>query len=134
MEVPGITLGPVATSELVGRGRLDDEAGGELGATPTPAGSGVGRRWGWVALGLVLLPLVVSALYLRLWHDDYRAVGDLALTELQTRDVGHNWIDLGPYSRDGWSHPGPALFYALAPLYRLLGSVDINVSVAALAP
>ena len=123
----------MATSELVGRGRLDDDAGGEPGPTPTPAEPSRRRRWGWVALGLVVLPLVVSALYLRLWHDDHRSVGDLALTELQTRDVGHNWIDLGPYSRDGWSHPGPALFYALAPLYRMLGSVDINLSVAALA-
>jgi hypothetical protein len=120
----------MATSELVGRGRLDDDPGGEAAPAPGPAGR---RWWGWVALGLVVLPLVVSAVYLRLWQDGYRAAGDMALTELQTRDVGHNWIELGPYSRDGWSHPGPALFYALAPLYRLLGSVDINLSVAALA-
>jgi hypothetical protein len=121
----------MATSELVGRGRLDDDGRGE----PDPARAGPpGRRWWeWVALGLVVLPLVASAVYLRLWQDDYRSAGDQALTELQTRDVGHNWIDLGPYARDGWSHPGPALFYALAPLYRLLGSVDINLSVAALA-
>jgi hypothetical protein len=120
----------MATSELVGRDRLDDDAGGQPAPAPGEAGP---RWWGWVALGLVVLPLAVSALYLRLWHDGYRAAGDLALTELQTRDVGLDWIELGPYSRDGWSHPGPALFYALAPLYRLLGSVDVNLAVAALA-
>lgn len=123
----------MATSELVGRGRLDDDGRGDPDPVPPQAGPAPHRWWGWLALGLVVLPLVVSAVYLRLWHDDHRAVGDLALTELQTRDVGRTWIDLGPYSRDGWSHPGPALFYALAPLYRLLGSVDINLSVAALA-
>jgi hypothetical protein len=123
----------MATSELVDRDRLDDDAGGDAAPAPGPDGAAPRRWWGWVVLGLVVLPLVVSAVYLRLGHDGYQAVGDLALAELQTRDVGHNWLELGPYSRDGWSHPGPALFYALAPLYRLLGSVGINLSVAALA-
>jgi hypothetical protein len=89
--------------------------------------------WGRVALALTVLPLVVSALYLRLFYADFINTGDFSLTELQTQDIGHNWVELGPYSRDGWFHPGPALFYALAPIYRLLGSAAVNLHVAALA-
>jgi hypothetical protein len=49
--------------------------------------------------------------------------GDVAVIELRTREVGTSHTPLvGPYSRFGWSHPGPALFYALAVPYRLLSS------------
>ena len=102
-------------------------------AGPPPATVTYSPWWGRVALALTLLPLVVSALYLRLFHGDFVNTGDFSLTELQTRDIGHNWVELGAFSRDGWFHPGPALFYALAPIYRLLGGAAVNLHVAALA-
>ena len=58
---------------------------------------------------------------------------DHALTELQVRDVGHHPVLVGLYSRGDWSHPGPALFYLLAPFYRLVGGASIGMNLGALA-
>ncbi|HZD65738.1 MAG TPA: hypothetical protein VE152_06550, partial [Acidimicrobiales bacterium] len=49
------------------------------------------------------------------------AWGDQAVLELQTRQAVHFQALLGPYSRFGWRHPGPAYFYVLAPFYALDG-------------
>jgi hypothetical protein len=48
--------------------------------------------------------------------------GDLALSALSTSDAAHLQEFVGPYSRMGWSHPGPTWFYLLAPVFTLLGS------------
>lgn len=64
---------------------------------------------------------------------DYHPFGDQALTELRVRDVGQYGVDVGLYSREGWNHPGPALFYVLAPVYWLAGSSSIALSLGALA-
>jgi len=47
--------------------------------------------------------------------------GDLALIEIGVRQALFHGNALGVYSRFGWHHPGPALFYALAPWYGLSG-------------
>lgn len=75
----------------------------------------------WIVAGLLALPLVVAAI------GDLRSgivtSSDWALLELRVRDVGGPDTPLvGPYSRYGWYHPGPLLFWALAPIYRLAGS------------
>ena len=85
-----------------------------------------------LAVVLTVVPLIVSAVALLLGPGDYVAIGDLAATELITRDVGRHAVELGPYSRDGWHHPGPALFYVLAVPYRLLGSTASALDVGAL--
>ncbi len=85
-----------------------------------------------LAVALALVPLAVSALALRVGHGSYAPIGDLAATELVTRDVGRYAVEVGPYSRDGWHHPGPALYYLLALPYRLLGSASSAVEVGAL--
>jgi hypothetical protein len=92
-------------------------------------------RWvGWVALALTLAPLVVSAVHLTVrYGNQYNPGGDLAMTELWTRDVGRRRVLIGPFSRDRWHHPGPALFYVLAVPYRLLGSRGTAMNVGALA-
>lgn len=92
------------------------------------------RRWlPWVALGLTLVPLLVSAVHLVVAvGNSYHPVGDTAATELITRDIGVHWVSLGPFSRDLWHHPGPALYYVLALPYRLLGSTTAAMNVAAL--
>jgi hypothetical protein len=91
----------------------------------------------WVvraAYALALAPLAVSAVNLTLRYGNaYNPIGDLAMTELVTRDVGSRAVVLGPFSRDGWHHPGPALYYLLVLPYRLLGSTSTALSVAALA-
>ncbi len=74
-----------------------------------------------VAVAIALIPLVVSAVTLAR-HGPETALGDRALIEMHTRDVGTHEPLVGLYSRDGWSHPGPIEFFLLAPSYRLLGS------------
>jgi hypothetical protein len=52
----------------------------------------------------------------------YYHYGDQAVLGLRVIEASHFEGQLGPYSRFGWSHPGPALFYLLAPVYRLSGN------------
>lgn len=91
-------------------------------------------RWWCVLLAaLLLLPLLVSAFHL--WFgvgSDYLPTVDWALLELQTRDALEHGVFVGPYSRFGWNHPGPMLFYALAVPYKLLGSRSVSMHIAAL--
>ena len=62
-----------------------------------------------------------AVLALRSLRSSWVATGDYALIELRSRAVGTAHTPLvGPYSRFGWNHPGPALFFALAAPYRLL--------------
>ncbi len=42
---------------------------------------------------------------------------DAALIEMTVRAATHGQQLVGPYSRFGWSHPGPAAAYLLAPVY-----------------
>jgi hypothetical protein len=87
---------------------------------------------GLLALGvalpvLVLLVKVVAGLPARV-----EVAGDPAVTELYTlRAIGGHQL-LGPYSRFGFHHPGPLVFYALAPFYLLLGRSYAALCVGAL--
>jgi hypothetical protein len=73
-----------------------------------------------VAVVLALLPMVAA------WIVDhghgYSPLGDEALIDLHVRDLlaGH-LPALGPWSRYGWNHPGPALYYLLSPFTLLSG-------------
>jgi hypothetical protein len=74
-----------------------------------------------VAVALVLVPTVaamVSAL-----RTPWVPTNDWALIELEVRAVGTSDTPLvGAWSRFGWDHPGPWLFYLLALPYRLVPS------------
>lgn len=119
---------PEATPTETARAPAPGAAGGDGGEAAAPFGPWVLR----LAFALALAPFVVSAVSLMVGHRHYPAMGDVAVTELLTRDVGRRWLELGPYSRDGWYHPGPALFYVLAGPYRLLGSTSAAMDVGAL--
>lgn len=57
--------------------------------------------------------------------------GDQALMELSARRALHLGQLLGPYSRYGWHHPGPALAYVMAVPVWLFGSgPGLNVAMA----
>lgn len=72
---------------------------------------------------VLALPLLVGAVRLAAnLTDGFWAYGDLAVIELSVRNALRGDQLLGPYSRFGWDHPGPALFYLLAPVYWLAGS------------
>lgn len=73
-----------------------------------------------------LAPAAVLAV--RSLGSSWVATGDYSLIELRARAVGTAHTPLvGPYSRFGWNHPGPALFFALAAPYRLLAGQSKGV-------
>ena len=90
---------------------------------------------------LAVLPLVPSlAFILRSPWPESSAEDDLAILEIRTIEAGRGRQVVGPYSRFGWSHPGPAEFYLLLPAYLLsgrktaglgLGAVVLNMASAA---
>lgn len=70
---------------------------------------------------LAALPFLVLASRV-LWHRRSPVYsGDGALLELAVRSAAHGDRTLGPYSRFGFFHPGPAMFYALAPFEWITG-------------
>lgn len=98
-------------------------------AQPTPRD----RWWNVGLIALLVIPLVVSAGYL--WFavgTDYYPNTDWALFELRARDVLDHGVFVGPYSRYGWNHPGPLLFYALGVPYKLMASRSISMHITAL--
>jgi hypothetical protein len=68
------------------------------------------------APALVLLGYQLSTL-----RDNAKTTGDKALIELYTLRAAAGHQLLGPYSRFVFHHPGPMLFYCLAPFYVALG-------------
>lgn len=56
--------------------------------------------------------------------------GDQAVIQLATDRAARFEQLLGPYSRFGWSHPGPLYFYLLALPYRALGGTQAALSAA----
>jgi hypothetical protein len=69
-------------------------------------------------LGAMAIAVLVAALV----RDDAN-IGDVALIELQIRDVLSADTPLvGAYSRYGWAHPGPLMFELFAVPYRVLGN------------
>jgi hypothetical protein len=117
--------------EVVVPERAPDVAARPLGSAPSPL----------VAVALVLLltvPLVIGLGAVR--HPKWYPVWDLALTEMQLRDVGTTHTPLtGVGGRIGapgdvqGSHPGPLMFYLLTPAYRVLGSTAWAMQVAAVS-
>lgn len=94
---------------------------------------GVVRMRSAAAAGAVaLLPVVVYAVAVA-WHARDHAMlgGDLALLEMGTRSAFGFDAELGPYSRFGWNHPGPMLFYWFAPFYFATGQSIGGLGVAA---
>ena len=68
----------------------------------------------WALVAVTVLPLLALAVVaiVSVGHG-YHGADDNAMTELRISDIGRHWPQIGPFSRDGWSHPGPAVFYTL---------------------
>lgn len=125
-----------------GRATAPDDGGGGEGrrtADGTRSSASVdgrplfSRRTTWLVLTVTALPFLVSAIAVFAGvGGTYRPYADVAQTELIVRDVGRYEVLVGPYSREGWHHPGPALYYLLAIPYRLLGSSSAAMSFGAL--
>jgi hypothetical protein len=80
---------------------------------------------------LVLAPVVAVCVSVigRHWHPG----GDQALEMLRIEDVATSHTPLlGAWSRWGWAHPGPALFWALSPFYRVFGETGVPIGMGVL--
>lgn len=94
------------------------------------------HRYSWREMtAIVLVALVVAPIIWTALHavtSSWIPTGDWAVIELHTREVGTSATPLvGPYSRFGWSHPGPMLYWLLAIPYRLSGSSSPSLLVGA---
>jgi hypothetical protein len=110
-----VTEGPIALeaqSRPDVRSTVDDERNGGPSALVRIAG---------LALVLLALAPVLAALLTRTGRH-YVPVGDIGLIDMRVRDVlsAHPPL-VGPYSRYGWSHPGPLMFWLLAIPSMLFG-------------
>jgi len=71
-----------------------------------------------VCVVLAVAPIVVGAV--SLVGDTWYPVGDWASMLFRTGQVGSRDTPLvGAYTVKGWAHPGPFLYYAATPLFRL---------------
>ncbi len=106
-------------ARAVGRDRSSTRS--PAGPPPTPARGSENRpgRVGWLAVVAVLLWPAVEAV--RILAEPVHGVvyGDFALFELATRDAWKLDQLVGPSAHPGFHHPGPAMFYLLAPFVRL---------------
>jgi len=82
-------------------------------------------------VAIVILPAFVAAASLvgRQWLPS----GDHAVIARRVADVGGQHTPLvGVYSRFGWDHPGPLMFWALAPFRWTAGDIGLLAGTAAL--
>lgn len=70
-------------------------------------------------LALAVLPYVLATLLIQ---PNVAPVADHAVLEMYVRETKNSLLTFGPYSRFGWHHPGPAMFYILAPFYWLIST------------
>lgn len=79
---------------------------------------------------LVALPMITGVVVFtgRSWLP----IGDLAIIDLRVRDVFSVHVPLvGPYSRFGWSHPGPLMYWLIAPVATISGGATWGTRVGA---
>jgi hypothetical protein len=86
----------------------------------------------------VLLALAVAAgiatLILSSRREErFREVSDGAILEISTMEALHGRQLVGPYSRFGWSHPGPLYFFVESPWYVASGRHTAGMIAGALA-
>jgi hypothetical protein len=74
-----------------------------------------------LAVATLAIAAFVSLFLLLRRVPDVAPQSDPALIDLGTLNVLRGYQAVGPYSRFGWSHPGPLYFQLLAPGYSLSG-------------
>jgi hypothetical protein len=85
-----------------------------------------------VVLAIVAFAFVLFVVTVARRSSQTFPVSDDAIIELSTLNAAQGQQLLGPYSRYAWHHPGPALFYVLAPFYRASGSRSTGLAAGAL--
>lgn len=75
----------------------------------------------WLVAVVVAIPVVAAGVIG--WGRPDVLASDMALINLRIGDVfGSDTPLLGPFSRYDWNHPGPLMFWLLAPAWRVLGA------------
>lgn len=96
---------------------------------------GPSRRWRRRVLlftvAVVSLPIILATV--RHAGSLEHAVGDQAILQLHAEDIGERVPLVGVYSRLGFHHPGPMLYFVAAPAVRLFGSFGLVLTAAAVA-
>lgn len=111
---------------------MSDVTAAAAAAPRSSAGERVRRaRWWWWPAALLSVASVASVAWLVTTTPAAFPFGDVALIEIVTGTALRQPVMLGPYSQFGWNHPGPAMFYALAPFYLVAGSKSIGLAVGA---
>src|SRR3954451_18045644 len=106
---------------------LDARAEVPSARAPRPRLSGV-SAFGLLVV-VTLLPLIVTLISLIGTH--WHPATDQALEVLRIRDIGGRHTPLtGVQSRFGWDHPGPLMFWLLAPFRWAAGDTGVLVGVA----
>ena len=82
---------------------------------------------------MIALPLLILVLPLLDHSGAYSNFGDVASMEVGVQRAADLQQQVGPYSRFGWNHPGPAVFYLMALPYRMLGREGEGLVVATVA-
>lgn len=85
-----------------------------------------------IACALAVFALLVIVVLIARRSEQLFPVSDEAVTELATLNALDGRQLLGPYSRYPWHHPGPALFYLLAPFYEVSGKRSTGLAAGAL--
>lgn len=79
------------------------------------------ERWAALLVTLIALAPVVAVICSRAGRP-YLPVQDFALIDLRVRDVWSSGLPLvGAYSRFGWNHPGPAMFWLIGLFSGIFG-------------
>ena len=79
------------------------------------------KRVPWSALVVLIVFALGAYREIQTFSAPFTSGGDVALSELSILKIFHGGVALGPYSRFGWHHPGPAMFYLFAPIYWITG-------------
>jgi hypothetical protein len=102
-------------------------AGPEVASEPAKGVGSTGQRRSLraaaIAIAIIAL-LPVIAVLLQRWGRPYFPVSDSAILDLRIRDVwafSSNTPLTGVYSRFGWNHPGPLMYYLLAAFSGVTG-------------
>lgn len=86
----------------------------------------------WLPVAATALPFIVLAVVAASNAGNAATpFGDTAVIELRTLAASRGRELLGPYSRFGWQHPGPAFFYWAAPFFRVSGARPGGLALAA---
>jgi hypothetical protein len=103
-----------------------------VGANDGPGGEAQGRGPSWLGRGsAAAVAVAFVAVVVRALTWTFVPTGDRAVIGLHATEVGGPFGPLvGPYSRYGWSHPGPALYWAAAAGQHLWGHAGLMAAAA----